>query len=133
MTSNLARRDRSADNAFVGEREKRLARNETLYREANERVAEVAAQLLEGETDAPGGFICECDAADCRQCVELELAEYREISADPYAAVLAASHAAVSRSQRARREAEQTRDSSRALRAQAKQQQKRAQRLRGEA
>ena len=34
----------------MGEREKRLARNETLYREANERVAEVAAQLLEGET-----------------------------------------------------------------------------------
>jgi len=35
-------------------------------------------------------------------------------------------------SQRARREAEQTRDSSRALRAQAKQQQKRGQRLRDE-
>jgi len=83
MTSNLARRDRSADNVFVGEREKRLARNETLYREANERVAEVAAQLLEGETDTPGGFICECDVADCTELIPMTLAEYEAMRAVP--------------------------------------------------
>ena len=92
MTSNLARRDRSADNAFVGEREKRLARNETLYREANERVAEVAAQLLEGETDAPGGFICECDAADCTELIPLTLAEYEAIRAVPIRFAVAPGH-----------------------------------------
>ena len=83
MTSNLARRDRSADNAFVGEREKRLARNETLYREVNERVAEVAAQLLEGETDAPGGFICECGAAECTEPIATTLVEYEAIRDEP--------------------------------------------------
>src|SRR6266550_2965358 len=92
ITSNLARRDRSADNAFVGEREKRLARNETLYREANERVAEVAAQLLEGETDAPGGFICECDAADCTELIPLTLAEYEAIRAVPIRFAVAPGH-----------------------------------------
>src|SRR2546423_12604843 len=85
-----------------------------LMRSMNHEIALLAADSAPVAGDR-WSFLCECDAADCRQCVELELAEYREISADPYAAVLAASHAAVSRSQRARREAERAMDSSRAL------------------
>lgn len=77
-------------------------------------------------------FACECGVADCDEWVELELGEYEEIRAAPDPDVLAVGHVALSLSQRARREAEQTRDSSRALRAQAKQQQKRGQRLRDE-
>jgi hypothetical protein len=46
-------------------------------------VAEVAAQLLEGETDTPGGFICECDVADCTELIPMTLAEYEAIRAVP--------------------------------------------------
>ena len=77
-------------------------------------------------------FACECGAADCDEWVELELAEYEQVRAAPDPDVLAVGHVASSSSQRARREAEQTRDSSRALRAQAKEQQQRTQRLRDE-
>jgi hypothetical protein len=66
----------------VGEREKRLARNETLYREVNERVSEVAEQL-EAETDTPTGFICECGAADCAEPISLTLTKYEAIRAEP--------------------------------------------------
>jgi hypothetical protein len=67
----------------VGEREKRLARNETLYREVNERVAEVAEQFLEVQVQTPVGFICECGAADCTEPITTSLAEYEAIRAEP--------------------------------------------------
>src|SRR5436190_23950174 len=77
-------------------------------------------------------FACECGAADCDEWVGLELGEYEGIRAAPDPDVLAVGHVASASSQRARREAEQTRDSPRALRAEAKEQQQRAQRLRDE-
>lgn len=103
-----------------------------LMRSMNDGIGLFAA----GSTLSAGGgwtFACECGAADCDEWVELELTEYEVIRAAPDPVVLAVGHVVISSSQRARREAEQTRDSSRALRAQAKQQQKRAQRLRDEA
>ena len=66
----------------VGERDKRLARNETLYREVNERVSEVAEQF-EADTDTPIGFICECGAGGCTEPIPLTLAEYEAIRAEP--------------------------------------------------
>jgi len=40
-----------------------LARNETLYREVNERVSELAEQF-EAETESPADFICKhCEVA----------------------------------------------------------------------
>jgi hypothetical protein len=67
----------------VGEREKRLARNEALYREVNERVAEVAEQFLEVQAQTPVGFICECGAADCTEPIATTLAEYEAIRTEP--------------------------------------------------
>ena len=66
----------------MGEREKRLARNETLYREVNERVAEVAEQFLEVQVQTPVGFICECGTADCTEPIATTLAEYEAIRAE---------------------------------------------------
>jgi hypothetical protein len=71
-----------ADNGHVGEREKRLARNEALYREVNERVSEVAEQF-DAETDTPIGFICECGAAGCTEQIPMTLSEHETIRADP--------------------------------------------------
>ncbi|SRR6266536_2779237 len=67
---------------LVGERDTRLARNETLYREVNERVSEVAEQF-EADSDTPVGFICECGAADCTEPIPLTLIEYEAIRDEP--------------------------------------------------
>ena len=70
-------------NASVGEREKRLARNEALYREVNERVAEVADRFLEVESQTPVSFICECGAVTCTEPIVTTLAEYEAIRSEP--------------------------------------------------
>jgi hypothetical protein len=99
-----------------------------LLRSRNDLVALFAADSGPSDGDS-WSFECECGAAGCREWVDLELAEYGKIRTDRDSAILAAGHAASSRTRRVRREAELSVDSSRALRAQAEHQQKRAQRL----
>src|SRR5436190_6950493 len=77
----------------------------------------VGAPAARGETWA---FVCECGADECDAWVDLELAEYAAIRADPDRMILAAGHVAPSRAQRARREATQRREEARALHEQAK-------------
>ena len=49
----------------MGAREERLGANEALFREVNERVAEVAEQFLAGETPDTVNFSCECGDGEC--------------------------------------------------------------------
>jgi hypothetical protein len=46
----LARREPWPHNAHVGAREERLAGNEALFREVNERVSEVATHYIDNQT-----------------------------------------------------------------------------------
>ena len=58
-------------------RAKRIAGNESRFREINERLrADLAA--LPGEP-APVDFVCECGRVDCAQSVRLTLEEYEGI------------------------------------------------------
>jgi hypothetical protein len=57
-----------------------VARNDAVYREANERI-ERAAQEYEVAGAIP--FICECADPECRAIVRLTLPEYEEIRAHP--------------------------------------------------
>jgi hypothetical protein len=60
----------------VGAREERLGENEALFREVNERIAEVAEEFLEiGARDAPVEFNCECGAPDCTEQIPLTIVE----------------------------------------------------------
>lgn len=61
-------------------RERRLAQNEALFREINERVEEMAHRL---GPDVPYEFFCECANADCTFRITLPLAEYEAVRADP--------------------------------------------------
>src|SRR5438270_13277444 len=64
----------------MGERQKRRARNESLVREVNERIEEIARDFgATGETE----FICECDRLDCTQRFDMSLGEYERLRADP--------------------------------------------------
>ena len=60
-------------------REHRLAQNEALFRDVNERIEAMAHQL---GPDVPYEFICECANADCTFRVNLTVATYEAIRAD---------------------------------------------------
>jgi hypothetical protein len=59
-------------------REDRLARNETLFREVNERIEEIRSP---GEDQIE--FLCECGVEECKDAVTLTVAEYEKLRADP--------------------------------------------------
>ncbi|MFZ0040316.1 MAG: hypothetical protein WAK93_03350 [Solirubrobacteraceae bacterium] len=71
--------------------QRRLARNEDVYREVNEGI--VRGQWP-GETDAPIGFRCECARLGCNMLVTLTLAEYQEIRDHPRRFVVLPGHQA---------------------------------------
>jgi hypothetical protein len=72
------------DNYRMGAREERLAGNEALFREVNERVAEVAEHFIEVETHSdPVEFNCECGSADCTEQMAMTLHEYEAVRAAP--------------------------------------------------
>jgi hypothetical protein len=63
----------------VGWREERVARNETLFREVNERIKQVNAALAAvEETD----FLCECGDQACTEPIALTLAVYEAVRQD---------------------------------------------------
>jgi hypothetical protein len=67
----------------VSARDERLAGNEALFREVNERVAEVATEFVEVETRGEEiNFACECGRATCAQPITMTLAEYEAIRAE---------------------------------------------------
>ena len=65
----------------MGAREERLGANEALFREVNERVAEVADKFLAGETPATVNFSCECGDLACTEQVAMTVDEYEAVRA----------------------------------------------------
>jgi hypothetical protein len=61
-------------------RELRLAQNETIFREINERVRDVARS--HGTDSHVYSFFCECANTDCTLQVELTTADYERVRAD---------------------------------------------------
>ena len=70
-------------------REKRLAQNEALFREVNERVDAVAHQL---GPDVPYEFLCECANAGCTFRLTLPPSVYEAVRADPKQFVVLPDH-----------------------------------------
>lgn len=65
----------------MDERQRRLGLNEVLFREVNERLADVRdASVASGSTH---DFICECANRDCDARVALTIAEYESVRAEP--------------------------------------------------
>jgi hypothetical protein len=61
-------------------REKRMAENEALFREVNERVSAMGDRL---GPDVPYEYLCECANSDCTFRIELSKSEYEAVRADP--------------------------------------------------
>jgi hypothetical protein len=60
----------------------RVARNEALFRQVNERVRDVS-QAFATIDPSPTDFVCECGMRDCAEPVTLQLHEYEEVRANP--------------------------------------------------
>jgi hypothetical protein len=64
----------------------RLARNQTLFREINECVQEVA------DSNEPIRFICECSHVGCEATLELGRAQYEKVRSEPTHFIVARGH-----------------------------------------
>ena len=71
-------------------RQKRLALNEALFRDVNERVRAIAA--VHGDDDHIYEFYCECSNADCTFQLRATLNEYEAIRAHAARFVIAPEH-----------------------------------------
>lgn len=71
-------------------REKRLAENEAIFRDVNERIEEAAA--LWPRDEHVFEFFCECSNSDCTLSLPMTLSEYEGVRADPTQFVVAPGH-----------------------------------------
>jgi hypothetical protein len=71
-------------------REERLAKNEVLFRDVNERVREISADTW--SVTEPVEFLCECVLTECLERVSVTLPVYEEVRSNPAHFVLVAGH-----------------------------------------
>lgn len=101
MISSRVTREQCADGAVFRQASKRhdlgmtstaerKARNEAIFRDANEEIEAVreTLSLVEGKTP----FFCECEDTNCREIVRLDLAEYEAVRASPTTFLIARGH-----------------------------------------
>jgi hypothetical protein len=73
----------------LNHQQERYVRNEALFREVNERIAEVNEDFdVAGQTD----FLCECGREDCLETVQLTRADYERVRANGQRFVLKPGH-----------------------------------------
>ena len=60
----------------MASREERVAKNESLFREVNERIKRMNQHL---DTKDEADFICECGDGECTNPVSLTLVEYEDV------------------------------------------------------
>jgi hypothetical protein len=70
------------DESILSPRDEHLGRNETVFRELNERLASLANTFSWGP-DEVFDLICECDNATCVERIRLTRSEYEAIRAVP--------------------------------------------------
>jgi hypothetical protein len=72
--------------------QERLARNESLFREVNERINGIAAEFSRFAGAEEYEYVCECSDPDCVERISLTGEEYEQIRADGTRFVLAPGH-----------------------------------------
>ena len=63
----------------MDQRDQRIVRNETLFRDVNERISDVSVQLA---VDERLELICECGEPSCQAPISLTRAEYEAVRSD---------------------------------------------------
>ncbi len=76
---------------MASDQEERVARNDSVFREANERLAAFAES--ERKEDPVGMlYLCECANPRCTKLLRLSLDDYRRVRSSPRRFVVAANH-----------------------------------------
>ena len=68
----------------------RMARNQALFREVNERIAELAAHFE--VATGPQAFVCECSQLGCTASLELPASAYSRLRDDPTTFLVLSGH-----------------------------------------
>jgi hypothetical protein len=61
-------------------RQERRAKNESLFRDVNERIEEIEKGF---SVASESEFVCECDDIDCTKRFEMSLSDYERLRSDP--------------------------------------------------
>ena len=64
------------------DRDKKLARNETVFRSVNENIEKTAVENRYG-TEGPPSFVCECSRPDCGELIRLSITQYEDVRSRP--------------------------------------------------
>lgn len=72
--------EHGTDHSTAGLSAERIARNDAIFRNANERISQ-AAEAEEIEEPVP--YVCECADPHCHEMVRMTVREYREIRQEP--------------------------------------------------
>jgi hypothetical protein len=70
----------------VGLREERIGKNESLFREVNERIRDITTY------DDAAEFLCECGDATCTDAIRMTIAEYEGVRRDATHFAVVAGH-----------------------------------------
>jgi hypothetical protein len=68
--------------------ERQIAKTQVVFREVNERIAEITV----GHGETASDFLCECGRNDCTSVIELSLADYQALRAEGVFFVAATGH-----------------------------------------
>jgi len=68
-------------------------RNELLFREANEKIAERRDEL--DAVHGPTPFLCECEEETCTAIIRVSVADYRRVRDDPATFMIVPGHATI--------------------------------------
>ena len=60
-----------------------MARNDSIFREANERIESYVQSIDDQIDDGPLPFLCECADVTCTEIVRMTSAEYEALRGDP--------------------------------------------------
>lgn len=64
----------------MDDRERRVGKNEVLFREVNERIEEMSRGL---RSQGPIDFLCECGLEGCTEPIAMTIEEYETVRANP--------------------------------------------------
>ena len=81
--------DRNGVRRVDAEKQRRIAENESVFREINERLGDGHRRF---ELEGPMEFPCECGDAGCSQRIRITLDEYEELRRDPTRFAVVAGH-----------------------------------------
>jgi hypothetical protein len=95
VTPDQPHQNIAGENGHGGERTRdraKAARNQLVFREVNERIAELNIELAAREQDRLGLFICECSDTGCAEGLEMTVEEYEAVRANGARFVVLSGH-----------------------------------------